>query len=281
MIKIMVFLSAVFVTSHIIFILWYNFRMKKNKILVVGNWKMNPENVSSALTIFKDIKKETKALKNTQVVICPPYVYLSDLEKVNSGLASSAVILGAQDMFWEKSGSYTGEISGGMLSGEGYVILGHSERRELGETDEVVAKKVSSASKVGLKTILCIGEKERDLHGDYLHFLRGQIINSLGKLPKRFLTKIIIAYEPLWAIGKGEEEAMKPGDIYETSIFIKKVLTEIYDQKVAITVPIIYGGSVNHNNAREMIISGQIQGLLVGRESLNARKFGELLKNVD
>ena len=165
----MVFLSAVFVTSHIIFILWYNFRMKKNKILVVGNWKMNPENVSSALTIFKDIKKETKALKNTQVVICPPYVYLSDLEKVNSGLASSAVILGAQDMFWEKSGSYTGEISGGMLSGEGYVILGHSERRELGETDEVVAKKVSSASKVGLKTILCIGEKERDLHGDYLH----------------------------------------------------------------------------------------------------------------
>jgi triosephosphate isomerase len=255
--------------------------MKKNKILVVGNWKMNPETAGKAREIFLGIKKEVNTLKNTKVVICPPYVYLSDLEKVNSPAGSSVVILGAQDMFWEKSGSYTGEISGGMLSGEGYVILGHSERRALGETDDVVAKKLASAIKAGLKPIVCIGEKTRDLHGDYLHFLRAQIINSLGKLPKRLLDKIIVAYEPIWAIGKSEDEAMKPGDIHETALFIRKVLAEIYEQKVAVTVPVIYGGSVNHNNAKEMIVSGEVQGLLVGRESLNAKKFGELLKNVD
>lgn len=277
----MAYLSAVFETSYLLEILCYNFRMKKNKILVVGNWKMNPETAEKAKEIFLGIKKETKALKNTRVVICPPYVYLSDLEKNNSGGGSSSVILGAQDMFWEKSGSYTGEISGGMLSGEGYVILGHSERRELGETDEMIAKKIVSAIKSGLKPIVCVGEKERDPHGDYLHFLRAQIINSLGKLPKRLLDKIVIAYEPVWAIGKSEEEAMKPGDIHETSLFIRKVLAEIYEQKIAVAVPIIYGGSVNHNNAKEMIVSGEVQGLLVGRESLNAKKFGELLKNVD
>lgn len=249
----------------------------KNKILIVANWKMNPETAEKAKEIFLETKKVVKTLKNTNLVVCPPFVYLSDLEKVND----SKVVLGAQDMFWEKSGSFTGEISAGMLSKEGYVILGHSERRELGETDEVVSKKIASAIKAKLLPILCIGEKERDIHGEYLHFLRNEIVNSLGSLPKRYLAKIVIAYEPVWAIGKSEDEAMKPADIHETSLFIKKVLTEIYDQKSAMTVPILYGGSVNHNNAKSLITLGEVQGLLVGRESLNSKKFEELLRNVD
>jgi triosephosphate isomerase len=249
--------------------------MKKNKILVVGNWKMNPDNAEKAKDIFRGIKAAAKDLKKTKVVVCPPFVYLSDLEKINDG----RLILGAQDMFWEKTGSFTGEISSQMLSGEGYVILGHSERRDLGETDEMIAKKVVSAIRAGLKPILCVGEKNRDDHGEYLHFLRAEIINSLGKLAKKYLAKLVIAYEPVWAIGK--EEAMTPGDIHETSLFIKKVLAEVYDHKLAVTIPILYGGSVNYNNARDIISLGEVAGLLIGRESLNPKKFGELLKNVD
>jgi len=249
----------------------------KNKILIVGNWKMNPENVEKAKEIFRGIKAAARNLKNIKVVVCPPFVYLSDLEKINDG----ALSIGAQDVFWEKSGSYTGEISSGMLKkeGEGYVIVGHSERREMGETDEMVSKKIKNALETGLRVILCIGEKTRDDHGEYLHFLRAQIINSLGKLPKRYLAKLVIAYEPVWAIGQAE--AMKVGELHEMTIFIKKVLVEIYGQTAGISVPILYGGSVNHNNALEIIKNGEVQGLLIGRESLNPKKFGELLKNVD
>lgn len=251
--------------------------MKKNKILVVGNWKMNPESAEKAKEIFRGIKSVAKDLKNIKVVICPPFVYLSDLEKINDG----SITIGAQDVFWEKSGSFTGEISSGMLKkeGEGYVIVGHSERRELGETDEMVSKKIKTSSQAGLRVVLCIGEKVRDDHGEYLHFLRGQIISSLGKLQKRYLAKLVIAYEPVWAIGQAE--AMKTGDLHEMTIFIKKVLVEIYGQKDGISVSVLYGGSVNHNNALEIIKNGEVSGLLVGRESLNPKKFGELLKNVD
>jgi len=253
--------------------------MKKVKSLVVANWKMNPETIEKAKEIFRGTKAVAKDLKNTKVVICPPFVYLSDLEKIND----SKILIGAQDMFWENAGSFTGEISPVMLKkeGEGYVILGHSERRDLGETEEMIAKKIASAIKAGLIPILCVGERERDIHGEYLHFLRKQIINSLGKLPKRFLAKLVIAYEPIWAIGKSEEEAMKPADLHEMTIFIKKILVELYGQAVGMTVSILYGGSVNHNNAKDILVNGQVQGLLVGRESLNPKKFGELLKEVD
>lgn len=251
--------------------------MKTKKVLVVANWKMNPESAAKAKEIFQGTRTIAKDLKNIKVVVCPPFIYLSDLEKFND----SKLILGAQDMFWEKSGSFTGEISPGMLKGEGYVILGHSERRALGETDEVIAKKIILAIKTGLLPILCIGEKERDIQGEYLHFLRKQIIDSLQKLPKRLLEKLTIAYEPIWAIGKSEEGAMKPADIHETSLFIKKVLAEIYEKKLALSVPILYGGAVSYKNAKDIIVEGEVQGLLVGHESLNIKRFGELLKNVD
>ncbi len=251
--------------------------MMKNKILVIANWKMNPESLEKAKKIFLETKKITKILKNTKVIVCPPYIYLNDLEK----LVDKSVILGAQDVFWEKTGSFTGEIGTRMLKGESYVIIGHSERRELGENDEMIAKKIISSIKAGLRPILCVGEKERDEHGNYLHFLRAQIINSLGKLQKRYLNKLVIAYEPIWAIGKTEDKAMKSADIHETTLFIKKVLVEIYKKDSVIKVPILYGGSVSYKNANDIITSGEVQGLLVGHESLNPKKFGELLKIVE
>ncbi len=253
--------------------------MKIKKILIVANWKMNPDSVDKAKSLLKNTRESVKGLKNIKVIICPPFVYLSDLEKMLK-LSSEEIILGAQDMFWEKGGSYTGEISSKMLKEESYVILGHSERRDLGETDEMVSKKIMAAIKAGLTPILCIGEGVRDIHGEYLHFLRSQIVNSLKKISKSFLAKIIIAYEPVWAVGKKSKEAMKPDDVYEMSIFIKKVLVEIYGQLSNISIPILYGGSVNYKNAQDLIVQGKIQGLLIGRDSLDIRKFKQLLENV-
>ncbi len=250
--------------------------MKKNKLLIVANWKMNPTTAEKAKEIFRGIKNESKNLKNVNVVVCPPFVYLNELEKIND---KSPILLGAQDVFWEKEGSFTGEISAGMLSGEGYVILGHSERRELGETDEMVAKKISSAIKSSLKPILCVGEKSRDDHGEYLHFLRAQIINSLNKLTKKSLADLVVAYEPIWAIGQAE--AMPVEEIHQMTIFIKKVLVEIFGAKTKIEVPVLYGGSVNAKNAKDIITLGEVQGLLIGRESLNPKKFGELVKSLE
>jgi triosephosphate isomerase (TIM) len=129
--------------------------------------------------------------------------------------------------------------------------------------------------------ILCVGEKVRDSHGDYLTFLRNQIINSLAKVSKRYVKKLIIAYEPVWAIGKSEDEAMKPSDLHETSIFIKKALADIYGKEVGMSIPIIYGGSVSAKNAKDLLVLGEVQGLLVGHESLNPKKFTNLLEGVN
>lgn len=255
--------------------------MKNKKKIVIANWKMNPETIGEAVKIFNATKMAVKDLKNTKVVICPPFVYLSDLEKLLSPKEEKQLAFGAQDMFWEKSGSYTGEISSPMLKGEKYVILGHSERRELGETNEIVAKKAFSAIKAGLSPILCFGEKERDSHGEYLHFLRQQIVESLNKVNKKLLPKVIIAYEPIWAIGKGAERALRATEVHEITLYIRKVLSEIYGQEIVVTIPILYGGSVNYQNAKDIILNGMVQGLLVGRESLKIEKFSELLKNVD
>ncbi len=253
--------------------------MKRSKTLVVANWKMNPETSALAREVFIETQKIAKNLKNSKVVVCPPYIYLQDLET----LKDKNIKLGAQDVFSEQSGAFTGEISPKMLKleGEEYVIIGHSERRELGETDLMIANKVLASLKIGLETILCVGEKERDSHGDYLNFLRQQIINSLNKVSKRYLKKLIIAYEPVWAIGKSEDEALKATDLHETSIFIKKVLSEIYGQELAMSVRILYGGSVNHKNAKELVTLGEVQGLLVGRESLNTKKFENLLLSLE
>jgi len=252
--------------------------MKKNKILIVANWKMHPENNEKAKDLFLATKKVTKNLKNIQVVVCPPFIYLQALEKV----ADKSIFLGAQNVFTENSGSFTGEVSPSMLKyeGENYVIIGHSERRELGETDEFISQKVLAALKNHLWVILCIGEKERDSHGEYLMFLRNQIVGSLNKVSRRYMKNLIIAYEPVWAIGQSEDKAMKPNDVHETSIFIKKVLAEIYGQKSAVEIPILYGGAVTEKNAKDLLILGEVQGLLVGHESLHPEKFKKLLRSI-
>lgn len=255
-----------------------------NQKLVVANWKMNPRSLKEAKKIFTDFKKtlfqksSSKNTKNTTIVICPPFHYLSELKKSYKG---NKIFFGTQNVFYEKEGAFTGEFSTEMIKDAGarFVILGHSERRSLGESDEFISKKVFTALKSGFHVILCVGEKFRDLEGKYIKELSEQIKNSLGKISAPMTSKLIIAYEPVWAIGEGKK-AMDAKEMHFMSLFIKKQLIKIFNRKVAQNVTILYGGSVDSENAGEFIKECEIGGLLVGRASLNPFEFSKLIKNV-
>jgi len=248
------------------------------KKIVIANWKLNPVDPEEANKLFSDTKRIASNFKKVNVVVAPPFVYISKFS-ANKG----SVSLGSQDAFWEKSGAFTGETSSYLLSNLGvkYSILGHSEKRALGESDEMVRKKVKSSLDSFITPIVCIGEKERDLHGKYLEELKHQIKNSLGKLSKKDVEKIIIAYEPVWAIGKTAKDAINPARLHEMVIFIKKVLTDLFGRDCAEKVTIIYGGSVDASNAKDLCENGEVSGFLVGGASLNTERFKGILSSLE
>ncbi|MDB5259158.1 MAG: triosephosphate isomerase, triosephosphate isomerase [Candidatus Taylorbacteria bacterium] len=252
--------------------------MPSKRKLIVGNWKVNPDSAAEAKRIIKETKKAVASLKRTDVVACPPYVY-SNL--VLSAKSKTPLELGVQNVWTEPRGSFTGEIGAPMLRdiGVSWVIIGHSERRAMGETDEQVAKKSFEVIEAGMNAIVCVGEKVHDAQGAYLDPLKEQIRNSLSKISKKSVKQLVIAYEPVWAIGA--KDAMDPAVVQEMTIFIKKVLSDIYGQDEASSVRILYGGSANFRNAPEIITKGGVDGLLVGRESVNPSGFAEMLKVVD
>ena len=250
--------------------------MKKQKVLVVGNWKMNPVTLAEAKMLFTKVKRVGVGLRNVETVLCPPFVFISALSGV-------AVKLGSQDVFWQNGERFTGQISPEMLKGLGvsYCLVGHSERRALGETDEVVSKKANAALREGLKVVVCIGERERDSSGAYFDFLKDQLKKSLAGVPLRFLSDLIIAYEPVWAIGKSFRESMSPADIRETSIFIRKILSDIYDRASIAAVTVIYGAAVEPENVAAVLKEGEVSGVLVGHKSLEADDFIAILKSAN
>ncbi len=252
----------------------------KRKI-IIGNWKMNPTSLLEAQSIFKKIKVATGRLSSTHVVMCPPSIYISKFSNRTASSTPSLVGLGAQNVYFENQGAFTGEISPLMLKdlGVSHIIVGHSERRAMGETDEMVAKKVLAVLEAGIHPVLCVGESERDQHALYLDILRDQIKNSLAKTPKRLINQIIIAYEPLWEIGV--KEAMDPAIVQEMAIFIKKIISDMFGHDEALKTPVLYGGSTNFRSAPDIVTRGKVDGLLVGRESVNVPGFIELLKAVD
>lgn len=255
--------------------------MKKSKKLVIGNWKMNPATVAHAKRIIVATKKTAQTLEYTSVVMCPPFPFITF---ALSKTPQAAVFdVGAQNVSPEEGGPFTGEVSAPMLAdlGLSHVIVGHSERRKMGETDTYVAKKAVAVAQAGMIAVICIGEETRDQEGSYLNFIKEQIKGSLAGFSKKNVAdgKLIVAYEPIWAIGS--KEAMTPGLIHEMSIFIKKTLSDIYGQEEINDVPILYGGSVNFRNALDIVNQGGVDGLLVGRESVNQPGFSELLKEVD
>lgn len=246
---------------------------------MVANWKMNPESLEAARTIFLGIRRASQKLKHTNIVVCPPAIFFSNLVK----LATPKTSIGVQNLFWEAKGPYTGEYSAAMVANTGgkYTIVGHSERRGLGETPEMVNKKVLAALNSELSVILCVGEKERDSQGNYLNFVKQQLISAMAGVQKRQVANIVIAYEPVWAIGKSDQEAMKGNDMYEMLLFIKKILVEMFGRDFSDSVPILYGGSVSSLNAGDIVENGKVDGLLVGRQSLDPLQFKEILTIVD
>lgn len=244
------------------------------KKILIGNWKMNPVRLSDAIRLGKEIQK-VKSAKAT-VVICAPFAYLSPFKT----MIKKNVALGAQNLFPEDSGPYTGEISAKMLAdlGVSYVIIGHSERRALGEDDSVINKKLKAALKAKLTPIFCVGEKVRDDAHRYLLFIKSQLQDGLAGIPKASLKNIIIAYEPIWAIGTGAPRSATPEESREMSVFIKKTIADIFGAQSLAGLRIVYGGSANDKDADGFLKHGGVDGLLVGHASLDAKKFTKMIQ---
>jgi len=249
--------------------------MKDLNKLLVANWKMNPQTKKDAEVIFNKISGLVKNIKKVDVVVCPPYPYLYIKDKIKN----KKLKLGSQDVFYEKEGSYTGEVSVSQLKNFGveYIILGHSERRKLGDTNIDINKKIITTIKNTLNPIFCVGEVNRDVNGFYLSFIKEQLHTGLSGVTKIQMSKIVIAYEPVWAIGNSAIREATPTEFIEMKIFIKKIIADMYDIKTANEIKIIYGGSVNPLNALSFLRDGGADGLLVGRDSLNSKKFGQII----
>ncbi len=247
-----------------------------SKKIIIGNWKMNPGTVKEAEKLFKDVARAVSRIKKTEVIISAPFVYLDRLAKIRT----SKVKLGAQDSFGLDVGPFTGEISPEMLYelGVRYVILGHSERRALGENNMLINKKIKGALGAGLAPVLCIGENERDDDHKYFNIVKSQLEECLFGVSKTMLSKIIIAYEPVWALSStANRRDATATDSREMTIFIRKILSDKFGRD-AQKMKIIYGGSVTEKDAGDFLENGGVDGLLPGRASLTAKKFTDIIK---
>jgi triosephosphate isomerase len=250
---------------------------KERKLIIAGNWKMN-KTVAEALDLVRGLKLELTNVKEVDLVICPPFTALSDVSKA---VLDSNLRLGAQNMSEHKFGAYTGEIAAGMLKefSVRYVILGHSERRQFQkESDELISKKAQAAHGASLKPIVCVGETLAEREGGQTEkVLETQVRGSLAGVTRDQMTETVIAYEPVWAIGTGKTATTAQAQ--ETHAFIRGLLIKMYDETVARRVRIQYGGSVKPANARELMSQPDVDGALVGGASLEARSFGDIVKN--
>lgn len=248
------------------------------RTIIIANWKMNPESAKGAKLLFDSINKGIRNLnKKPELVLCPPFIYLSDFQNIKSDIK-----LGGQDCFWEDKGSFTGEISCSMLKNfnSKYVIVGHSERRIfLAETDRSINKKLKAVLKQKLKPIFCIGEtkKEKD-KGRAQIVLRKHIENGLKKLDRKELENIVLAYEPIWAIGSGK--SCLPDEAKVMRVFLKKIVSQKYSRAVADKMRMVYGGSVNSQNVKTFIEEAGFDGVLVGGASLRPKEFIEIIRKV-
>ncbi len=243
---------------------------------VAGNWKMNLK-LAEAADLARKIVEAGPEIEAGTVVLIPPF---TSLTTVGGAISGSEVRLGAQDLYWEDQGAFTGEVSGPMLEDAGcsYVLVGHSERRQLfGETDETVARKAKAALKAGLSPILCVGEvlAERD-GGRTLERIDDQLARGLGGFSREDMERVVIAYEPVWAIGTGRTAS--PGQAEEVHAHIRRRIRESYGNDSAICAIILYGGSVKPANSYPLFQEKDIDGFLVGGASLDAGGFVAIVR---
>ena len=257
-----------------------------DKKYIVANWKMQPESLAEAEQILDSVDEYLTTRQDlvnqvlSGIVICPPFVFLEEVGKIlNTSSLGNYIELGTQDIFWEDAGADTGEISGPMLSklGVRYVIIGHSERRwKLGESDEVVNKKLKAALRNELIPIVCIGERTRD--GNFIDFLKNQITATFAGLTSDDLGKCIIAYEPVWAISSNP--GAKP-DTPESALESMSVIRDVLSNSYNLTPKTyLYGGSVNSSNVRSFLSEDEVDGVLIGGASVDKEEFVKILSVV-
>ncbi|MDR0752080.1 MAG: triose-phosphate isomerase [Christensenellaceae bacterium] len=244
------------------------------KPIIAGNWKMNktPEEAKTLVTELAPLVKDATC----EVVVCVPFV---DLALVKKALKGTKIKLGAQNVHWAESGAFTGEISASMLKElkVEYVIIGHSERRQyFGETDQTVNAKIKAAIANGIKVIVCVGETlEQHEQDETITVVSRQTIEAFKDIPKEDLKKIVIAYEPIWAIGTGKTSS--PEDAEETISVIRKTIKKLYGSAPSEAIRIQYGGSMNPKNAKELMAMPSIDGGLIGGASLKAEDFAKVV----
>ncbi len=246
------------------------------KPLIAGNWKMH-KTPEEARAFASQLLEELKEEREVEVVVAPPFV---SLLPVKEALGNGPIKLAAQNVHWEKEGAFTGEVSPLMLREAGceYVIVGHSERRGyFGETDEVVNRKVKALLDVGLKPILCVGEtlKERE-EGKTFEVVEAQVKGGLKDLEAEGGKELVVAYEPVWAIGTGRTAT--PHQAQEVQAFIRGILKELFGEEVAREIRILYGGSVKPENITELMAEEDIDGALVGGASLKVDSFVKIVR---
>lgn len=247
------------------------------KPLVAGNWKMH-NTISEAIELVNGLKRELVDLESVDVAICPAFTALSS---VNDVLSSSSIKLGAQNVYWEEKGAFTGEISVSMLKDAGcyYGIIGHSERRKyFGETECTVNKRIKAALAGGLFPIVCVGETLGDREADKtIEVVKAQLNGAFEGIMPEQMEKIVIAYEPVWAIGTGKTAT--PDQAQEVHKFIREWVKTKFSADLADTLRILYGGSVKPDNARELMACPDIDGSLVGGAALKVDSFSGIVKN--
>jgi len=247
------------------------------RVFVAGNWKMNLSR-DETRKLVEGLRDEVGDEDRLDLAVAPPFVYLAEAVAAADG---SNITVAAQNVYFEEKGAYTGEISPGMLLDVGctYGIVGHSERRHvIGETDELIARKVKAALDAGLKVILCVGELlgEREA-GSTNDVVRTQVVKGLFDLPAEAMADVVIAYEPVWAIGTGV--TAEPEDANEVHAFIRALLAEKFGRRVADDMTIQYGGSVKADNAAELMAQTDVDGALVGGASLKVDSFVGIIRN--
>ncbi len=244
------------------------------KPILVANWKNYPGSLSEAKALLKGLSKDSKLYKRLSLFIAPPAPYFELVSARTKNFAK----LASQNIGEFLEGAHTGMITPDILKSFGVrlVIIGHSERRVLGETSAQVAEKARAALRSGIVPLICIGEKTHDADGEHFEFLRAELKASLSGINAKVAGQLVIAYEPAWVIGKSAKDALMPAELAQSVIFLKKHLADIYGRRVAEGIPILYGGSVEPANAAALMKETYVRGFLVGHASLKPRQMEEI-----
>lgn len=249
--------------------------MPTRRPLIAGNWKMHKTGEEAVQTV-QQLKSLVADVQDVEVMVAPPFTALAS---VAEALAGSTIALGGQNMHWESKGAFTGEIAPGMLVAAGcrYVIIGHSERRQFfGETDTTVNQKIRAALTAGLQPVFCIGESEAQRKaGQTFSVLDKQVQNGLEGLFSQDLQSLVVAYEPVWAIGTGKTATKEQAQ--EVHAHVRQLIADTVDKHLAETMRILYGGSVNPGNVKALMAMPDVDGALVGGASLDPETFSQLV----